>query len=93
VSNKLHKNIGVTSVTITTVTAKCERCKATASGQCNYPNHGMFVQRELKYTTIQVARTSTGFPKEVLVCPACLKDLETLWLEVPARTRGVLVFE
>jgi len=72
----LHKNITVSSVTITTVKAKCDRCRATAEGQCGYPNHAMFVQRELRYTTIEVARTSTGFPKTVLVCPDCLLVLE-----------------
>jgi hypothetical protein len=82
VSNKLHKNISVTSVTITTVTAKCERCRNTASGQCNYPNHEMFVQRELKFSTIKLNRTSTGYPKEVLVCRNCVMDLESAFLSV-----------
>lgn len=77
----LHKNIGVTRITITTVTAKCERCKATASGQCNYPNHEMFVQRELKYSTIRLDRTSTNYPKKLLVCRSCMMDLEAAFMD------------
>lgn len=79
-SKQLHKNISVTSVTITTVTAKCERCRNTSSGQCSYPNHEMFVQRELKFSTIKLNRTSTGYPKEVLVCRECVMDLEAAFL-------------
>jgi hypothetical protein len=78
----LNKAIKVSSVTITTVTVKCDRCKVVAYGQCNYPNHEMFVQRELKYTTIKTNRTSASnsWPKEVIVCPSCMGELESLYL-------------
>lgn len=78
----LNKAIKVSSVTITTVTVKCDRCKAVASGQCNYPNHEMFVQRELKYTTIKTNRSaaSNAWPKEVIVCNPCMADLESHFL-------------
>jgi hypothetical protein len=42
----------------------------------------MFVQRELKFSTIKLNRTSTGYPKEVLVCRNCVMDLESAFLSV-----------
>ena len=75
-AKELHKNISVSSVTITTVTAKCERCKKVESGQCSYPNHASFVRRELKFSVIHVDNMPTGFPKEVLVCRDCLVVLK-----------------
>lgn len=90
--SKLHKAIKVESVTITTVTVKCDRCKATASGQCGYPNIEMFVQRELKYTTIATNRTyKSNYPKTVVVCPACMAALETYFLNEPTVAKSSLV--
>jgi len=83
-SNPLHKGIKVTSVTITTVEAKCDRCKKKASGECGYPNHQMFVKEKLKYTTIYADRTSKStYAKELLVCQDCTEELEDLFLAVP----------
>ena len=78
--NKLHKAIKVASVTITTVTVKCERCKAVATGTCDYPNHASFVRNELKYVTINCNRTLTNYPKEVIVCPSCFQDFQDSFL-------------
>jgi hypothetical protein len=79
----LPKAITVSSVTITTVSVKCDRCRSTASGTCSYPNHAMFVQRELKYVTISVNRTTkSNYPKEVVICPDCAGELESMFATV-----------
>lgn len=79
----LHRAIKVASVTITTVTATCERCKAVASGECKYPNHEMFVARELKYITIRASRgTRSMYPQTKVVCPDCAKALEDAFLNL-----------
>lgn len=78
---KLHRAITVASVTITTVSVKCDRCKAVASGQCTYPNHEMFVARELKYISINTNRsTRSMYPVHKMVCPHCAKALEDFFL-------------
>jgi hypothetical protein len=85
-SKHLHRAITVSSVTTTTVSAKCDRCKAVASGTCSYPNHAMFVTRELKYILISTNRsTRSMYPQHKLVCPDCAKDLEDLFLTAPER--------
>jgi hypothetical protein len=81
---KLHRAIKVSSVTITTVSVTCERCKRTTSGECSYPNHEMFVARELKHITIKLNRsTRSMYPVTKLVCMDCAKDLEAAF-EKPA---------
>ena len=81
---KLPKAIKVASVTVTTVSVTCDRCKATASGQCPYPNYQMFVARELKYITIHTNRgTRSMYPQHKTVCPSCAQDLEDLFLTPP----------
>lgn len=82
--NKLHRAIKVAEVTITTVTATCERCKKSTSGQCTYPNHEIFVQRELKYITIHTNRsTRSMYPVVKLVCLECAKELEDFFMTPP----------
>lgn len=77
----LHRAISVASVTITTVTVKCERCKNVASGQCNYPNIEAFVARELKYIQINTSRSPrSNYPQHKIVCLDCAKELEEFFL-------------
>jgi hypothetical protein len=79
---KLPRAITVASVTKTMVSVKCDRCKAVATGQCTYPNHEMFVARELKYITIHTNRgTRSMYPQTKVVCPACAQALEDCFLQ------------
>jgi hypothetical protein len=78
----LPRAITVASVTTTTVSVKCDRCKAVATGTCTYPNHAMFVARELKYITIHTNRgTRSMYPQTKVVCPACAQALEDCFLQ------------
>lgn len=80
----LHRAIKVASVTVTTVTVKCDRCKATATGQCPYSNIERFVARELKYIRINTNRsTRSMYPQHKMVCPDCAKALEDFFLLDP----------
>lgn len=77
---KLHRAIKVTEVRITTVSVTCERCGAKASGQCSFPNHEIFVSRELKYITITTNRsTRSQYPVHKLVCMDCARELEAFF--------------
>lgn len=77
----LPRAIKVASVTVTTVVVTCDRCKKKASGQCTYPNHEMFVSRELKYITIKTNRsTRSMYPVTKVVCPPCAQELEDFFL-------------
>lgn len=79
--NKLHRSIKVDSITVTTVTVKCDRCKLTATGQCHYPNVEMFVTRELRYILIRTNRsTRSMYPQHKMVCPNCAVELENFFL-------------
>ena len=78
---KLPRAVKVASITITTVSVTCDRCKAVASGECKYPNHEIFVARELKYITIHTNRsTRSMYPQVKVVCPDCAKALEDFFL-------------
>lgn len=81
-AKKLHRAIKVASITVTTVTVTCDRCKAKATGQCSYPNHAIFVARELKYIEINTSRsTRSMYPVHKMVCPDCAKDLENYFTQ------------
>ena len=80
----LHRAISVSSITTTTVSVKCDRCKKVASGTCSYPNHAMFVARELKYITINTNRsTRSMYPQHKIVCPDCAAQLEAFFMLDP----------